>query len=514
MLRSASFLLVVLWLLTGCGADVGAGESGQSTDGRQPDFLDGGGSSELPLAVDDGEGVLRLAMVRPGTSDPAEVVLTDQPAVILADLLYDGLTEAVGTEGRLRPGLARNWSANDDFTVWTFHLDPSGGLGAQEVAHVLSVYAADGGRRNGRVGAGAVVAARIESVSYEGETSVVIRLAAPNAGLPWVLSGLPFSIVGSDGASTGDYRIDSDDRTRMILTARSDAAPGGPDHIVLRWVADGSEAYELLRDGEVDAAVVDQRSFADAEQRFGAAGVATSAVRFYVLNADSPVLATAEARRAVLAAVDRPALVASGFDQRVIETDSLIAPSLAGYSEQAVCGEVCAFDPGLATAALASIGPTDLRVAYTGEEQEELARSVTKELRSGGFGARHTALAPDELASVIVDGETDLFAFGWVAPATSSDAVVPPLLAIDSAANIARIDSPTVARFLAEAAVTADDATRWALLADAHRAAMDDALLLPIAASTSMLVRGDAADNLLVRADGSIDVESVTEAVG
>ncbi|MGB5760230.1 MAG: ABC transporter substrate-binding protein [Acidimicrobiales bacterium] len=514
MQRSASIVVVVLWLLTGCSADVGAGESGQSTDGKEPDFLDGGGSTRLPLAVDDGDGVLRLAMVRPGTSDPAEVVLTDQPAVILADLLYDGLTEAVGTEGRLRPGLATTWSANDDFTVWTFHLDPSAGLGAQEVADVLSVYAADGGRRNGRVGAGAVVAAGIESVTFEGEASVVVRLAAPNAGLPWVLSGLPFSIVGSDGASTGDYRIDSEDETKMILAARAEAAPGGPDQIVLRWVADGSQAYELLRNGEVDAAVVDQRSFADAGQRFGATVVATSAVRFYVLNADSPVLTTAEARRAVLAAVDRPALISSGFGQQVIETDSLISPSLAGYSGRAVCGSVCAFDPGLATAALASIGPTNLRVAYTGEEHEELARNVTKELRSAGFGARHTALAPDALASVIVDGDADLFAFGWVAPATSSDAVIPPLLAIDSAANIARIDSPRVARLLAEAAVTADDAARWALLADAHRAAMDDVLLLPIAASTSRLVRGDAADSLLMRADGSIDVESVTEAVG
>ncbi len=493
----------MLLVLAGCSADarvVGPDEPPTTADGsdagREPERL----ASSAP-------DPLRLAMVRPSTVDPRQVVLTDQAGVIMADLLYDGLTEAVGTEGQLRPGLARSWSANDDFTIWTFELDPAGGIRGQEVAEALSAYARDGEPASGGAGAAATVAADIRSVSVRGDTTVLIRLKAPNAGLPWILSGLPFAIAGKNGESTGDYRVEREDEATTTLAART-VDLTGPEGIVVHWVDDGTRAYEMLRAGEVDAAVVDQQSFVDAEQRFATVAVATSAVRFYVLNANSPVLATPEARRAVLAAVDRSALVGSGFDQAVVETDGLLSPSLAGYDERVGCGQRCTTDPAVATEVLAAIGPTDLRVAYTGDDQEELARSFTKQLRSAGFGARHVALAPDDLASRIVGGDTDVFAFGWVAPATSSDAVVPPLLAIDSPANIARIDSPAVARLLAEAAVTAEDGPRWGLLADAHRAAMDDALLLPIAASTSMLVSDSEVDSLTVRADGSIDLES------
>ena len=91
-----------------------------------------------------------------------------------------------------------------------------------------------------------------------------------------------------------------------------------------------------------------------------------------------------------------------------------------------------------------------------------MAEAIVEQLASAGYATEANRLPPEDLAQVIVTGETDLFAFGWVAPATSSDAVIPPLLTVDSAANVARVDSPTVAVLLAEAAITADDQRRLA----------------------------------------------------
>ena len=52
--------------------------------------------------------VLRLALARPASLRPDQISLTDQSAVIVADLLYDGLTRADAASGQLAPTLARN----------------------------------------------------------------------------------------------------------------------------------------------------------------------------------------------------------------------------------------------------------------------------------------------------------------------------------------------------------------------------------------------------------------------
>ena len=49
--------------------------------------------------------------------------MADQPAVIVSDLLYDGLTEVDGRSEQLLPGLATSWEPNDTYSVWRFEID-------------------------------------------------------------------------------------------------------------------------------------------------------------------------------------------------------------------------------------------------------------------------------------------------------------------------------------------------------------------------------------------------------
>lgn len=510
MSRLLLIVLAVALAASGCSGTGGSPSADDDLAGspeRPPSAAGDDTTEQAPKESRPVGDRLRLALVAPRSYRPAEVVLTDQAAVIVSDLVYDGLTEAVGREQELRPGLATSWIPDDEFRTWTFTLDPDAGVTARQVVAELAPLSL-GGVRTTRSRAAAVVAGGIESVAADGDSTVVVRLAAPNAGLPWVLSGLPYSIEGPDGASTGDYEVTSDDSNGMILRRRRAMGSGGqPTEIQISWTSTAAEAYDLVVEGEVDGAVVDSESFDAAGETLDAEVLATAATRFYVLNSRSESLADPEVRRAVLASFDRVELVDGGFGQQVIEVDGLLAPALTGYTDSVVCGSVCNHNPQAAADVVSQMPPPRLQVTFAGDDQEALAVAMVEQLVSVGFDAEQRRLEPDDLASLIVTGETDLFGFGWVAPATSSDAVIPPLLSIDSAANIARIDSPEVSDLLEQAAVTADDRLRWRILSEAHQTALAEALIVPVAASTSMFVQDPGLQPLAIRADGSIDLD-------
>ena len=499
MRRLALAFLVVACIAAACGGADGADGAGDPSGGdtdsvseadTPPDQLAATG------AVIDPATPVRLALDRPGPIDPRRVVLTDQAAVIISDLIYDGLTESVGRAGELRPGLASSWAADEQFTRWVFELDPEAAVSPGDVVAALAPLA------EADESSAAAITAGIHSVEAGPGRSVIIELWAPNAGLPWILSGLPYSIPGPKDAPTGDYTITSDDNNGMILHRKPQRA-GGPSEVRIDWVDDPVEADRLLTAGLVDGALVEP----DARSADGVRRVSTVVTRFYVLNSRSPTLADLDVRLAVLAAVDRRELIESGFEQAVLPVEGLLGRDQAGWTADGGCGPACATDPASATEQADLLGNPTLVVAYSGADQRHLAAAVAGQLVTAGFGVDHTELTPDDLASVIVGGATDLFAFGWIAPATSADAVIPPVLRVDSAANIARIQSAPIADILAVAAVTGDDRARWALLAEAERTALADALILPIATSTSDLALAATAADLVVRADGSLDLD-------
>ncbi|MGI9596673.1 MAG: ABC transporter substrate-binding protein, partial [Acidimicrobiales bacterium] len=405
----------------------------------------------------------------------------------------------------------------ETFTEWTFQIDPAAGVSPAHIAGALAPLVDRPGSGFAAGRAAAVLTAGMTSVSADdGAGTVTVTLDRPNAGLPWILSGLQYSIVGPAGAPTGDYEIASDDSNGLILQRKPSRAAGGTRtgprsaEVQITWTGNGSDALEVLDRGSVDAAVGDASAIGerrDAADRESPA-MPTAATRFYVMNVRSSTLADPAVRLAVLSATSAQGLVAIGFNQPVAGLDGLVAPSLAGFDPDGDCGRPCRGDPALAAETVAGLSSAGLKVSYTGDDQEALASAIVDQLVSVGFDAKRIMLPPSELASVIVGGQTDLFAFGWVAPATSIDAVVPPLLRVDSAANIARIESDRVARLLDDAATTADDEQRWAIMSEAHRLAMAEALIVPIAGSVSMLIIAPEVRGLQVRADGTIDLDS------
>ena len=478
-------------------------------DGRAPaSALEGTGVGDRAATT------LRLAMVEPDSYRPDEVNPMDQGAVILTDLLYQGLTEAEGTDGVLRPGLATRWSADDEFRRWTFELDPDAGVDAATVvASLRKLIASEDRSITGGPGQSmAVVAAGLASVTAVDDRTIRVELESANAGLPWVLSGVSYSIVGAEETATADWRIRSRSPLGVVLVPRAGSGVDSRfDRIEIRWVADEVEGQRLLDGMAVDAAVVDPSLSNLADEGGGANRVnptSTTGVRFYVVNRASRQLVDRASRIDLVGAIDGLDLV-EVVGENLLPADGLVPPSVAGYQEPACpatpCGDEAHTDVG---GRIAWPKDSTIVVSHLGGQQEALTEALVTEWQGEGVPVEAVVMTPGALAAAIVDGSTDVFAFGWAAPAGSIDAIVPPLLGPASPANVARQAEPELAELLERAAVTADDEDRWALLERAHRSALADADLLPVAVTAGNLMFAPDADGVTVRADGSIDLES------
>lgn len=501
MNRVAGSLLVLCFLIVGACSPATVTQSDEPGDGE---FGDPGADS-VPgaLAFDQPTlslDTLRIGLTRPTSYLPYELSSGDQSAVIVSDLLYDGLTEAVGTEGRLRPALASAWVANDDFTEWTFTIDSERSSAAEVVAHYRRLL--EGSRDLGV----SVLLQSVTSLEEVAADEVRFLLDGPTAGLPWLLSGTALSVVGENGLPTGRYDVASDDRNGMVLFA------DGRPQIVLSWAETTSDAYDDLTLGLVDAAVAPSARLGDARSRFGFEPSARSISRFYVINAESPVFADERVQEAILGAVDRNSLAASGFGSPVFAIDGVVSPTVAGY-EPVGCGVPCEFAPERATALIDAVvaesaSEVVLTIAVTGAEQRLTAELLAAQLNAVGVAALIVDMNFDELAAALATGEADLVAFGWANGAGSLDAVVPPLFGSRSPVNGSGVASEAVDNLVERAAMIADDHRRWAVLSDAHRAAMGEGRVLPLVAASSLLVTAPQAEALVMRADGSIDIEA------
>jgi ABC-type transport system substrate-binding protein len=528
-------LLPVVPLVAGCVEQIDPSATSQAEVVETPSTL----------AFDDGptfpDDELTLGLVRPDSVAPSEIALSDQGSVILTDLLYDGLTEPAGTSGTLRPALALSWEPSDNASVWTFTLDTTR-IDAEAVAAHFTrlVDAAD----NPVVD---TLLASVQSVEVVDASQVQFVLDSPDAGFPWLVSGVALSIPGADGAPTGVHRIEppSDDTT---ATSEGDAAATGSDgstedggsgaevgdeitalfglgdevvlrstvggrpDVAVRWYKSEREAYNGLTLAQVDAAVAPSDALSDAANRFGEQPQARTIARFYGINADGGPLADARLRGAVLGGLDRQALAEEAFAAPVFATDGVVAPTAAGY-HLGGCADLCRFDAEAARAAVtevaAEIGSApELTIAVTGDDQRATAERIAADLEAIGFAVVVSQLEPGELAASIAAGQADLFAFGWVAGAGSLDAVVPQLFGSTSAANALRLQSDQVDALIREARATVDDAVRWDLLTEAHDLAMGEGRVLPLAVAKSNLVAAPQAAGLVIRADGSVDLSS------
>ena len=490
--------------------------------------------------IDTG-GVLRLGVAGITSLDPAVQNPASPSQMIVADLLYDGLTRFDPTIGDVVGAVARGWTVSDGGLTWTFDLDPEARFSDGRPITATDVKASL--ERVVSLGIKSVTGVRLSVIDgyaeFVGNPAVglrglhvlddhtlEVRLAAPLGTLDLLLSDPSFGIVpagtSSDNAAfagtpvgSGPFVVTS--RTEdTITTERRDGSRAALSGITLRLFADTESAHAAFVVGELDMAVLASTDVASAEARGDLLLSAPHQVStFYGMNVSSPVLSSPALRDAIVKAVDRDAIRREVFGNSADTMTGLLGPGVAGRRPDA-CGSTCGYDPDAARAILAQLYPggdvpvvhVDHYVDDTGREAA-IAQAIVDDLRAVGIPAEARAHTFEEYGALLTSGNAELFRFGWIGAYPSADAYLDPLFASNGSDNVFTVADADLDALLAAVRGEIDDAERTTASMNAEDRVLALYAVVPLVQHRSHLTATADVHGVVIGPDGTFDAERI-----
>lgn len=452
----------------------------------------------------------------------------------LVGLVFSGLVRP-GPGNSFQPDLASSWTVDEAGREWTFRIrDDARWHDGTPVTAADVVFTARALRSAQAPGPGAASWAEVRATAT-GRRTVTFTLDTPLGGFLAVatqpllpahlledaaivdLAAHPFATAP---VGTGPFALVELDATHALLrpaalvepppqdqgtapptdslgTPRPAATPARPlpylDEVEIRLFPDATALAEAFAAGEVDGAAGLPARLAmpiAAEPEVTMRRYPTTTLSAVLLNLRPahPELRTAAARRALLAALDRDALVTSALGGGAVRADALVPP--ASWTYDAAAAAPIAFDVDAAREALVAAGwirgddgfvapraeePYTLELIVVAEEVNPSAHALGVAVATAwetlGIEVELVALPAAELASRLREGDftaavTDI-AFGFepdLYPLLASSQVRSP------GTNLSGYQDPALDTLLAAArapGTTEQRTTAWrALLAD------------------------------------------------
>ena len=344
------------------------------------------------------------------TLDPSEPQNNSSFSQGLLMAVYDSLIRLTPA-GEPGPGLAESWSQNEDLTEFTLKLRH--GVVFHDGAKFDAAAVKANFERNMALGSrdGAAVAetfGSVAEVATPDEYTVLMKLKAPNAQLPYFLGGTAGMMLSpavlKDAAGelafgsnvkpvgAGPYKVKSFESNVKTVATRFDGywdgAAGRPATLEHHFVPESRARLNALRSGQANLALIDPRQIAEAKS----AGLETqvnqknSSWVIYV-NLTRKHLGDVRVRQALMYAIDREGLAeALSFGsgkpsvQLFAETSPVFVPELEKRYP---------FDPKKARELLAAAGLKDgvelnfLLINTT--EYRQLGEALQAMLAESGF---------------------------------------------------------------------------------------------------------------------------------
>src|SRR5581483_4473594 len=487
-------------------------------------------------------GTLRIGIEKPATLDPALVSPGSQSELLMADLLFDGLTTIAPGAVAASPAVAKSWVASPDQKVWTFtlrdgaHFANGRPISANDVKYSL--------QRVAKQGQTSVAALRLEVVS--GLTAYVsgaaaeitglkaldphvleIDLDSPLAVLPELLAAPEFGIVPQEaveaaapafatapvGSGPFAFAGQTGDVVKLVRTA------GGTAYLDAIEVHEYDKAnlaasYDDFVAGKLDWSLVPNARAEDAAQRFGPSAFRPfDAELFYAFNLLDPTFADARFRQAIVKSVDRSALVKAVYPAVAEPLGGIVPDGVAGHMADP-CGSACSYDPEGAKALLAQAFPDGniptVNIDYfTGTGEDAVAGAIESSLAAVGIPTNKRPLPPDQYDQFAVSGQQGLFRLGTIGVYPSPDAYLAPLFVSGSRDNATGFADAGVDQLIGMARATADPAARQNLYQQAEHAIMQLVPILPIAQFLTKAVVSPRVHDLVLGVDGTFAGERV-----
>lgn len=211
-------------------------------------------------------GTFRVGVHDGNTADSLDPGTTESVYMIqLSHATRSYLTEITNTN-ELGPDIATSWSASDDASEWTFKLASgvtfhSGkAMTADDVVASLNYH-----RGDTTTSAAKALLTDVVDIKADGPDSVVIKLMAGNADLPYLLSDYHLVILPSDGSGkvdwesgdgTGPYKIvNHEPGVRSELTKHDGWHRDGAyfDGVQMLALNDANARQTALITGDIDA---------------------------------------------------------------------------------------------------------------------------------------------------------------------------------------------------------------------------------------------------------------------
>ncbi|HEX2701523.1 MAG TPA: ABC transporter substrate-binding protein [Acidimicrobiales bacterium] len=488
----------------------------------------------------DGGGTLRIGVGPLGTLDPAQARSSEQ--ALVADQLFDSLTAYDPRTLEPVPSLATRWETTPDQRRWTFHLRPGAlfadgrTISATDVkysfervarrgsgspgAELLQPVAGYGPFRNG--------APDLAGVTAPSSDVVEIALEEPVAVLASVLASPLLSVVPRDAVEaappaapfaeapvgSGPFRVVSD-RDGVLELRRSPRSSAGVRVVDIVRYADVRTAYTDFTRGRLDWARVPPDEVEDAARRYGDDAFRPYVAEvFYGFNLKSPKLADVRFRQAIVAGIDRRALVAAVYHGTAEPATGVVLDGVPGH-ESGGC-RPCDYDPERAKALLAAAfppasgPPPEVSLDFDADAtQEAMARAVQASLADVGIRVALRATPAEEYDRHVLSGDQEVFRLGWIAAYPSPDAVLWPLFRSDSGNNLFGFADTHVDELLAAARSEGDRVRRAGLYREAEEAIMGDVPVIPVAQIQFQSVVSRRVRDLVVTSMGTFDASAV-----
>jgi len=464
------------------------------------------------------DGVYRRPIANdPSTLDPA--LITDVYGGSVMQQIFDGLVSFDQTLA-ITPSLAQFWRASRDGLTWTFtlrkgvHFHHGREVTADDVVYsltrVLDPHLKSGAAdlftnirgapefRRGEV-------SRVSGLAALDRYTVQVSLAEASVPFVSLLAVGQAKIVPRDVAErdpggfgvkpvgTGPFRFERWARGREIVLAANPEYFDGPpklSRLIYRIFAGGQfdQMYEEFLNGELDDTQPPTRDYRRAITGGRHVYVRRSmfSVRFYGFNTRIKPLDDRRVRQAIVAAVDRDAVVDEAHLGKHTVARGIVPPGTLGFNPALV---VPGYDPARARALLAEAGyPGGRGLAkieiWSSASNEAIHREhelIRRSLAAVGIQAEFKYLRDwPAFSKALAEGRLPVFLYAWYADVPDPDNFLTKLFHSKSPRNYTRYQNLVIDELLNVARTTAEPMRRVEHYRRAEQLIVDDAVVLPI----------------------------------
>jgi peptide/nickel transport system substrate-binding protein len=313
--------------------------------------------------------VMAMALEPPGL-DPTNAAASAIAEVTLYNV-YETLTK-IHEDGSVSPLLAESWQASPDLKTYTFKLRKNVKFHNGEPFNSAAVkFSFDRAAAPDSTNKDKSLFQSFEQVTAPDADTIVIALKYSEPNLPFLLGQASGSIVEPKSAptdvtqpvGTGPYTVGAWTKGSSIVLNKwpdyRDAAAIKLSKVTIRFISDSAAQVASLLSGDVDAfpRVAAGRSLAQfkSDPRFTVLVGGTRAKTIVAINEKHKPLDDVRVRRAILAAIDRKAMIEGAGDGFGTPIGSFYTPGSLGYVDTT---GINPYDPEKAKKLLAEAGVT------------------------------------------------------------------------------------------------------------------------------------------------------------